>query len=499
MNVKALIAQLFEQDILITPEQAKLITDEDANILSKMLGKPVDIEAYLTALAGGGKKIVAQPPQVTNPISATKPNGFIPVQILRHYNKKPKKRSYADFVAHFNSRFQAMEKILRQRKELQNVTSIDRTRQYAGRDTKQKVSLIGLVLEKRETKNGHLIIELEDRSGSINILFAKGKPLFESGKDLCNDEIIGITGTLGDGIVFADEVYLPSVPVHNELKHAPDDVYAICISDIHFGNKNFFEKEFKILLDWLRGEAGTPEARAIAKKVQYIFIPGDLVEGVGIYPAQENDLSIQDIYSQYRYCDEVLDRIPNDKHILIIPGNHDIGRLSEPQPALSKEVLPRLAARDNVYFLSNPSTVKIHQTPDFDGFTCLLYHGGSLIYYGNTIMHLFQEGGMSNPCAVMQYLLQRRHLAPSHTATLYVPDNEEDPLILHEIPDFFITGHLHTTQEKTWNGITMLSCSCWVPMTEYQMKQGLKIDPGKFMLINLKTRQVEAIKPEDLI
>jgi DNA polymerase II small subunit len=484
MNVQALIAQLFDKDILITPEQAKLLTDKDAQILIRLLDKPKAVEEYLERLG-----------QAPAPVQV---KANTSVHVLKHYDKKPKKRSYNDFVQYFNVRFQTMERMLKARKELSGVMSIERTKQYAS-DGKQQVAIIGLVLDKRETKNGHIIFELEDRSGSINVLASVNKQeLFEQAKDLTLDEIVGVVGTLKENIIFAESIVIPNVPVHNELKKAPEEVYMVCISDLHFGNKNFFKEDFALFMRWLAGKEGSAESRAIAAKTKYVIIAGDLVEGVGVYPSQENDLEIPDIFDQYKYTDEILSTLPEDKHVIVIPGNHDIGRLSEPQPRIPADMMPKLAARPNTYFVSNPSVVRLHQVGSFPGFTTLLYHGGSFFYYGNNIMRLFKDGGMSNPVGIMQYLLTRRHLAPTHTSTLYVPDSEIDSLIIDEIPDFFITGHLHTTQAKTWQGITMLSCSCWVPLTEYQIKAGLKIDPGKFMLVNLQTRAASAITPKEI-
>jgi DNA polymerase II small subunit len=491
MSVQEIIAQLFEHDILITPEQAKLLTERDAHVIAQLLKKPAEVESYLQRLSSRPTIKVAAKEVKTNDTTSS-------VEVLRHYNKKPKKRSFNDFVQYFNVRYQTMEKMLRSRKELNSVMSIERCKQYA-RGGQQQATIIGLVSDKRETKNGHIILELEDRSGRLNVLVSLNKSeLHALAQDVSLDEIVGVIGNLREDIVFADSLLIPGVPATNELKKSPDQAYAVVISDLHLGNKNFFADNFSLFLDWLAGKHGSKKMRDMARKTKYVFITGDLIEGVGVYPSQEKDLSIPDIFEQYKLCDEWLDRIPHDKHIVIIPGNHDIGRLSEPQPALGKELLPKLSSRENVHLLSNPSTVRFHASNDFPGFTCLLYHGGSFIYYGNNVMRLFFEGGMSNPCGVMQYLLNRRHLAPSHTATLYVPDNEEDPLIINEVPDFFLSGHLHTTQDKTWNGITMISASCWVPLTEYQIKAGLKIDPGKFIIIDLKTRAVEAIKPEEL-
>ena len=46
-------------------------------------------------------------------------------------------------------------------------------------------------------------------------------------------------------------------------------------------------------LQWLSGEVD--DASGLASQVQYMVIAGDLVDGVGIYPGQQNDLDIMDI------------------------------------------------------------------------------------------------------------------------------------------------------------------------------------------------------------
>jgi DNA polymerase II small subunit len=489
-----IIHALFDHDILVSPEQAKLLTDRDALVLKDLLKFPKEAEVYL-------EKIEQRSRATTISQSSSFPQESFPqearaVTILKHYEKRPQKRTYQHFVNHFTTRYNGISKLLRGRKDLQSVMPVEKIRRSAPNDT---VVAIGLVADKRETKNDHVILALEDRTGSINVLCSKNKlDVHALAHDTGYDDVIAVTGKLGQDIIFADSISIPDVPLQRELKRSPDEAYLVCFSDIHVGNKHFMAEEFATVIKWLRGELGTDAWRAIAKKTLYVMIPGDIIEGVGIYPSQEGDLAIPDIYAQYVECENILDRIPKEKHLFIIPGNHDIGRLSEPQPRLPKEVMPRMYARENTYLLSNPSTVKIHQQQGFPGFDVLLYHGGSFIYYGNAVPSLFKEGGVNNPCAIMQHLLKRRHLAPAHTSTLYVPDPENDPLAIEDVPDFIITGHLHMTQSKTWRGVTMLSCSCWVPITDYQQKQGLKCDPGKFILVNLKTRAVKLVAPSDL-
>jgi len=94
-------------------------------------------------------------------------------------------------------------------------------------------------------------------------------------------------------------------------------------------------------------------------------------------------------------------------------------------------------------------------------------------------------------------LLQRRHLAPSHTSNQYIPDTREDPLVIDKIPDFLVTGHIHNTAVMNYRGVTTVGCGCWSDQTEYFEKRGMKPDPNKAVLVNLKTREVNFLNFND--
>lgn len=185
MDKQSLIEQLFEHDILITPDQAQLLTEADVAIIARMLTSPAKVEDYLQKLAAAKQLVQPQRPvlSTTEPTDeAPKPGIHVPhvasdngITIVKHYSKKPRKRSYSDFVQYFNARFSAMERMMRSRTELRGVMSIERVKQYAKQGDKQPVALIGLVHDKRETKNEHLVIELEDRSGIMSVLVTKNK------------------------------------------------------------------------------------------------------------------------------------------------------------------------------------------------------------------------------------------------------------------------------------------------------------------------------------
>jgi DNA polymerase II small subunit len=95
----------------------------------------------------------------------------------------------------------------------------------------------------------------------------------------------------------------------------------------------------------------TPEA----EPVEYLLLAGDMVEGVGVYPDQDEELEIVDIYEQYEAFAEHLKEVPADTEIVMIPGNHDAVRLAEPQPGFNDEIRSIMDVHD-ARIVSNPAT-----------------------------------------------------------------------------------------------------------------------------------------------
>ncbi len=413
------------------------------------------------------------------------------IKIIFNYNKPSKKRTVDDFVKYFNARFKFIERLIRQRPEMQNLISINKLKFKSEKDS---VSIIGIISEKSKTKNDHIILKVEDLTGNINVLISKNnKDLYVLAEDLVLDEIIGVAGLVGKNIIFANNLVFPDVPLNRELKKTPREAYAVFIGDTHFGSKVFLEKEFEKFLSWINGEVGTPEQREIADKTKYVFLTGDLVEGVGVYPGQEEDLAVPDIKEQYRGVVEYLKRIDPRKKIILCPGNHDAGRIAEPQPAPYNDFSEALNKLPNVLIVSNPAIVNIESFEDFSGLDVLIYHGYSLIYYSDNVASIRASGGQKRVDLIMKFLLQKRHLAPTHESNMYIPDSEEDPLVITTVPDIFVTGHIHRAMASQYRCVTLLNASCWSDTTEDQEKRGLEPQPGRVLVLNTQTRKVKIV------
>ena len=427
--------------------------------------------------------------QITTKKSAVNTNTN--VKIIDEYTDYIKKREVQDFVKFFNARYKKIEKILQNRAELSSLISLSRLQQKKERET---VAFIGLVYEKMETRNGHIRVTLEDPTGMINIIFSKTKrELYKEARDIVLDEVIGIVGTTSNNIVFANAMYLPDIPLTKELKKGPDEVYVAFLSDIHVGSKDFLKERFQKFIEWTKGNIGTEEQKHMAKKLAYVVICGDLVDGVGIYPNHHEDLAIQDINDQYTEAARLLQEIPSHLQIILCSGNHDAMRIAEPQLPPYKEFAEAIYKIPNLTITTNPAIVNIHGSTDFSGFDVLLYHGYSLDFYAREIESIRTNGGYDAPDLLMEFLLKRRHLAPTHGSTLYIPDPNRDPLVIEKVPDFFVTGHIHYSAVKNYRNITMICGSCFQDKTAFQEKVGHNPTPGKVPVVNLQTRNIKVI------
>jgi DNA polymerase II small subunit len=413
------------------------------------------------------------------------------VRIISSYQEDSHKREIQDFVRYFNARYKALERLLRNRQELNNVISINRVLRKTDRS---HLSLIGVVQNKQTTKNDNIMLTIEDPTGAIKVLANKNKPeLYEEAKDLVLDQIVGVTGVNGDKIVFANSLVQPDVP-QKDLKRCQEDVCAAVLSDLHVGSNNFLAEDIDKFIDWINLKKGNEKQTELAKKVEYVFIVGDLIDGCGIYPEQDKELTIKDISKQYEECAKILSRIPQHINIIICPGNHDAMRIAEPQPAIYQDFAGPIYELPNVTLVSNPATVNIHASETFSGFDVLMYHGYSFDFFVANVDSIRNQGGYDRADLIMKFLLRKRHLAPTHTSTLYIPDAKRDPLVIDIVPDFFLTGHIHKSIVANYKNVTMVCGSCWQSKTSFQERVGHNPEPSRVPIINLKTREVKIMR-----
>ena len=412
-------------------------------------------------------------------------------EIVFNYEDFIKKREMKDFVTLFNNRLKQIGSILKTRVELSGALPARRLKE---KQPREKVSFIGMISELSVTKNDNVIIKAEDRTGELTfIASASRQEIIDKTKEIFLDEVVGLKGTVGNGgVIFLEDIIWPDVPVDRPLKKARSDISAVFISDIQIGRR-FLYPEFQKFIDWLNGKHEDPDVAELSKKVKYLFIVGDLVDGVGLFPGQEQEAEIKDIYEQFDAVADFLEQVPERITIFAIAGNHDPVRLAEPQPKIPKKLAKRLYEMSNMVMLTNPSIVKIAKEEDFSGIEVLLYHGMSFDYYIAENDIIRKAGGYEAPQEVMKLLLKKRHLAPTHKSSTYIPDIRKDFLVIESVPDIFASGHIHRMRADQYRSTQILMCGTWMGKTPFEEKVGHMPEPALAYHVDLKTRKTTMI------
>ncbi|SDF84306.1 DNA polymerase II small subunit [Halorubrum xinjiangense] len=373
---------------------------------------------------------------------------------------------YTDFVTTFRDRYERLSKILRGRVNHRPAEAI------ADMPGGSDAAMIGLVNDVRSTKSGHWLIELEDTTGTFPALVMKDKGLADVVDEILMDECVAVEGTLADdaGILFADSLHFPDVPRTHRPGGADRHVQAALISDVHVGSDEFMADAWHSFTDWLH----TPEA----DPVEYLLLAGDMVEGVGVYPDQDEELEIVDIYEQYEAFAEHLKEVPADTEVVMIPGNHDAVRLAEPQPGFNDEIREILDVHD-AQIVSNPATVSV------EGVEVLMYHGVSL---DEVIAELPEEkASYDEPHKAMYQLLKKRHVAPQFGGHTRVAPEERDYLVIEDVPDVFHTGHVHKLGWGKYHNVLSVNSGCWQAQTDFQKSVNIDPDAGYAPILDLDT------------
>jgi len=355
--------------------------------------------------------------------------------------------------------------MLRSRRELAGALDIAK----AKRSTRE-VRIVGMVSEVRTTKNGHRILDIEDEVDRASVLLPADSPL--ASEVVVSDEVLGVVGTVNDrGLLIAQSLVRPDIPVSRAFRGTSDHIRAAFMSDIHVGSRTFLEDKWSKFLTWVQ------DGDEVARSVRYLVVSGDVVDGIGVYPRQDEELAIDDIYGQYEALARHLQELPDHVTVLLIPGNHDAVRPAEPQPALPASIQKLFDS--NVVFAGNPSLLSLH------GVRILAYHGRSMDDFVSTIP------GMSyhRPLDAMKAMMRMRHLAPIYGGKTPIAPEATDHLIIEEVPDIFATGHVHSVGVEAYRGVVLVNSSTWQAQTPYQKMRNIDPLPARLPLVDLATGQ----------
>jgi DNA polymerase II small subunit len=395
--------------------------------------------------------------------------------IIKSFSDNGRGVDHKDFLPHFIDRYEMISGIIKRRMNCGQIRFIKNGRRG------EEVSVVGMVSSVNKTAKGNLRVELEDPTGHLPIIL-------QHQTEIIPDEIIGVTGSLSNGgYLFANRVIYPDIPLPSstsqsslplsanyESNHGPNEksvekqksVYAVFISDMHVGSTTFLEESWDSFVQWLN-----EKSKSIG--IAYLIVAGDIVDGIGVYPGQEEDLSITDIEEQYKIAARYFHDFPSHIHVVVAPGNHDAVRNAEPQPPLPEDL--RKLFPDNTCFVSNPAYIKV------GGRLVLIYHGQSYDDFVNLVSRL----SYSKPEEVMAEMLRRRHVAPIYgNAVSIVPDGH-DYGVIDPVPDIFHCGHTHTVGISKYRNVLLINSGTWQSQTPYQKKRNITPVPGCATLVEL--------------
>lgn len=459
------------RDLFLSPEALEILDSNDypmefVNTALNALAKDavfVTKEQVIDFLGGDGR--VMEPLKAEPPKNGRRPDiEIVPGSDITGHSTCEGKM--ADFIAYFRSRYGMLKKIICSKKGFSAPVPIERIGNFG-----HPVNIVGMVYEVRTTKAGHLVVTVEDDTGTCPVFVNKDGPLID--ETFVTDEVIGITGekaARGD-LFYAEAIYRPDIPQKRAWVPSDSSASVAFISDIHVGSREFLKPQWEKMISWMR-------TNHEKENIGYIILPGDVVDGIGAYPDQEKDLEIMDIYEQYDALKEYLKELPDSIPVVLHPGNHDACRLAEPQPALSEKFAKGFDS--NILMVGNPINVRI------EGRLVESYHGKSIDDWISGVRQLTYD----DPLATMRAMAERRHLAPMYGQRNALAPEKKDYLVMEEVPDIFVTGHVHGAGYMEYRGVRMINASTWQAQTDYQKMHNFNPNPGIMPLVNLGTGRV---------
>ena len=370
-----------------------------------------------------------------------------PSDILVHYDitgKSITEGKMGDINACFNDRLAQIRKMIVKNSKLpRKYSEVARLQRESSRyqGYENMAVAIGLVNEPRYTKNGHLMWNLEDETGEMTCILTKKRgddrdkaqeQIIEAG--LMPDDVIGVSGNFsqtGD-LFYVDDLHFPMENRHTKVS-SEHGVSVAFLSDIHVGSKTFLEAQWHKMVRWFNTDP-------LAKTIKYLILSGDCVDGVGIYPGQDKELAIPDLFAQYSEFARLLELLPDWVECIMLPGNHDAVRPAEPQPTFEKDIQQDY---NTTTFVGNPCDFSLN------GVRLLSYHGKSI----DDFVAGLRTVTYADPVEAMREMLRRRHLAPQWGGKTPLSPEPEDGLVIRKFQislllDTFTVMHVLISKEQ---------------------------------------------------
>ena len=387
---------------------------------------------------------------------------------------------YDDFYELTLDKYNKLRNLMRKRPEASSATNINNIYRLSN---SVEISTVGLVEKVHETKKGNFLLSLEDLTGKISVLIQNNSKNLEYVNIIertFNDQMLFVKGLYNPGengrkgIIFANHISKIDIPTDFKPNVSPDPLSIALISDTHIGSKEFEEELFKKFLKFLNGKSSNKINRENAGRIKYLVINGDLIDGVGIYPNQKEDLIVSDIFDQFKKASELLSEIPDYIKVFYVSGNHEPVRNAIPRPAVPNKYCEDIINL-GIKCLGNPSLIKTHNV------NTLIFHGESM----HDVNRLIHDLDINKPIETMKEFLICRHLAPVFGEKTQIAPISNDMLVLNKIPDIFHTGHIHINGMGRYRNVTLVNSGCFQAQTDFMRSFGIIPTPGIVPIIEL--------------
>jgi len=398
-------------------------------------------------------------------------------------HQEPKINAFREL---FIDRYQQLSAILRKNLPT-NETIMSHYLQETDALDKREGVLIGMIHDTQVLHTNRFVIQLEKPSSGrpIKCVIVQDSQLFPDYRNVLRDSVIGVSGVLpkkfqqGQITAFwGKEIYRPSFKEHKANLNEKQDSKILCLADIHYGSEKFARTLLSRLVAFLNEEITSSEIQFSPREIDTIIIAGDLVEGT----SQNTEKQLTDSYeAQYSQLAKILARIPKRIKIITIPGEHDASQLAIPQPAINRKIGKAMYKLSNVQNHGNPLRLTIN------GMKFLVFHGQGSDKIFQNLFKIKEQ----NPVIGFTQLLEYRHLSPEYGSFTSIAPYSKDYLVINDIPDVLITGHLHLANFGIYKGVRIVSCGSFEHPDSNQSETKKESSVGVFPVIDTTTGEIE--------
>ncbi|MFX0211342.1 MAG: metallophosphoesterase [Candidatus Hodarchaeota archaeon] len=454
---KKISEEFFKKNITRVPNDITVINLEIMKKFLESYDEPIktistsnQLKSEINAVKIDDK--IVKPSMDNFDLQRTPPNLIIQLDIPEKTIQKPEVEAFRKL---FQNRFNKLSSILKEQLGKLD-TLLKRNLSINEVPNNRSGIIIGMVQDTRVLHTNRFVIQLEDPENEIttNCVMVQDSTSFPEYRNIIRDTVIGISGVLPknyrEGPITAfwgKDIIRPSFPPI-EFKPTQKNHKILFLADFHYGSKYFTRSIYAKLIKFLTLNNVKPSIKNLFSQIDTIIIIGDLIDGIGRFSNQKDEILFHSLRAQYSGLAKLLAEIPSNVEIIIIPGEHDATQVALPQPAIDKEIAKDLLALPNVKSHGNPLRLLI------DEIKLLVFHGQG----NDTLFRKNVKSELFNPILGMQNILEYRHISPEYGSSIPLAPFYKDYLVINEVPNVFVTGHFHKAKYQEYKGVKLISC-----------------------------------------